>query len=182
MFSQIKDINISNGIFIPLVMPQGWDLGVLGGQNFNFSEHGHVAGWWVEQNTSKTFTLESNLWPCGGVKRSNIIKFQLQSQFQRFLYQTLVCVLTNKRYKTYRTQFSFCCLGHASGVGLGVLVVKIFSVGICDGAPLTAHSSVSLGQFILQYYCNQISLHDMQQCSDLRQNKDFFTITSAEVH
>ena len=31
------------------------------------------------------------LW--GGVKRSNIIKFQLESQFQRFLYQTL-CVLS----------------------------------------------------------------------------------------
>ena len=27
--------------------------------------------------------------PWGGVKRSNIIKFRLQSQFQRFLYQTL---------------------------------------------------------------------------------------------
>ena len=29
----------------------------------------------------------------GGIKRSNIIKFQLQSQFQRFLYQTL-CVFS----------------------------------------------------------------------------------------
>ena len=25
------------------VMPQGWDLGVLGGQIFVFSEHGYVA-------------------------------------------------------------------------------------------------------------------------------------------
>ena len=29
-----------------------------------------------------------------------------------------VCVLTNERYKTYQTGFSFCLLGHAPGVGL----------------------------------------------------------------
>ena len=29
-----------------------------------------------------------------------------------------VCVLTNERYKTYQTGFSFCHLGHAPGVGL----------------------------------------------------------------
>ena len=30
-----------------------------------------------------------------------------------------VCVLTNERYKTYQTGFSFCPLGHAPGVGTG---------------------------------------------------------------
>ena len=55
--------------------------------------------------------------PSGGVKRSNIIKFQLQSQFQRFLFQT-VCVLINERYKTDQTGFSFCRMGHAPRVGL----------------------------------------------------------------
>ena len=29
-----------------------------------------------------------------------------------------VCVLTNERYKTYQTGFSFCHLGHVPGVGL----------------------------------------------------------------
>ena len=29
-----------------------------------------------------------------------------------------VCILTNERYKTYQTGFSFCRLGHAPGVGL----------------------------------------------------------------
>ena len=29
-----------------------------------------------------------------------------------------VCVLTNERYKTYKTGFSFCRLGHAPGAGL----------------------------------------------------------------
>ena len=52
---------------------------------------------------------------------TNIIKFQLQSQFQRFLTQTL-CLLTNERYKTYQTGFSFGLLGHVSGVGLGATV------------------------------------------------------------
>ena len=40
-----------------------------------------------------------------------------------------MCVLTNARYKTYQTGFSFWCLGHALGVGLwdagGAQVVKI---------------------------------------------------------
>ena len=49
----------------------------------------------------------------------NIIKFQLQSQFQRFLNQNFVCLLTNGRYKSYQTGFSFGLLGHAPGVGLG---------------------------------------------------------------
>ena len=29
-----------------------------------------------------------------------------------------MCVLTNKRYKTYQTRFASCRLGHAPGVGL----------------------------------------------------------------
>ena len=60
----------------------------------------------------------------------DIIKFQLLSQFQRFLNPNFVCLLTNKRYKTYQTGFSFGPLGHAPGVGLGVHVrgwgVKFF--------------------------------------------------------
>ena len=67
------------------------------------------------------------LGPWGGVKRSNIIKSQLQSQFQRVLFQTL-CVFSQKSYKTYQTGFSLCSLGHAPGVGLwgagGAQVVK----------------------------------------------------------
>ena len=39
-----------------------------------------------------------------------------------------MCVLTNERYKTYQTGFSFCSLGHAQVVGLwgagGARVVK----------------------------------------------------------
>ena len=41
--------------------------------------------WGVQQHTS----LAPPPGPLGGAKWSNIIKYQLQSQFQRFLYQTL---------------------------------------------------------------------------------------------
>ena len=33
-------------------------------------------------------------------------------------YTNFVCVLTNKRYKTYQTEFLICNLGYAPGVGL----------------------------------------------------------------
>ena len=60
----------------------------------------------------------------------NIIKFQLQSQFQRFFNQTL-CVFSHmKDIKHIRQEFSFGRLGHAPGVGLrgtvGGLGVKNF--------------------------------------------------------
>ena len=44
-------------------------------------------------------------WPYPpGVKRSNVFKLQLNSQFQRFFNQTL-CLLSNKRYKTSKGIF-----------------------------------------------------------------------------
>ena len=64
------------------------------------------------------------LWPWGGAKRSNIVKFQLQSQYERFFILNFVCVLTNERYKTYQTGFSFCRLGNVLGVGLRYLRVQ----------------------------------------------------------
>ena len=48
--------------------------------NIKFSEHSHVAykikkGWSVDQDTLQNFTLESNWWSLGGIKRSNTIRF-----------------------------------------------------------------------------------------------------------
>ena len=59
------------------------------------------------------------LGPWGKAKRSNIIKSELQSQFQRFLNQTF-CIFSHERYITYQTAFSFGRLGHAKGWDLGV--------------------------------------------------------------
>ena len=49
--------------------------------------------------------------PKGGAKRSNSIK----SEIPNFVY-----LLTNERYITYQTGFSFGRLGHAQGWDLGV--------------------------------------------------------------
>ena len=46
------------------------------------------------------------LGPLGGVKRSNIILFQLQSQFQRFLCQTLCLLSQMKDTKHIRRDFN----------------------------------------------------------------------------
>ena len=75
------------------------------------------------------------LGPLGGAKRSNIIKFQLLSQFQIFFNQTL-CLLTNPRLKIYQMGFSFRRLDHAPGVGLGGnqgLKVNVFGKSIKSG-------------------------------------------------
>ena len=53
----------------------------------------------------KLFFLPRPLGPWGGVKRSNIIKFQFQSQFQRFLYQTLCVFSQMKDTKHFRRDF-----------------------------------------------------------------------------
>ena len=62
-------------------------------------------------------------------------------QFQRFLYQTLR-VFAQKRIKNILNRIFILLLGSCPRVGLGE--VKNFSVGIWDGAPSTAHSSMSL--------------------------------------
>ena len=58
------------------------------------------------------------LGPCGGAKRSNIIKSQLQRQFQRFLNKNL-CVLSQmKDINHIRQDFnSFTWVMHAPGFG-----------------------------------------------------------------
>ena len=60
------------------------------------------------------------LGPWGGTKRSNIITPELQSHFQRFYKPNFVILLTNERYITYQTGFSFGRLGHAQAWALGV--------------------------------------------------------------
>ena len=66
------------------------------------------------------YWVSGPLGPWGGAKRSNIINSQLL-RFQRFK-PNFVCLVTNERYKTYQTEFSFHRLGYAPGVGLGGIV------------------------------------------------------------
>ena len=63
--------------------------------------------YWHEWGVQRqTFFWPRPLGPWGGVKRSNIIKFQLQSQFQRFLYQTLCVFSQLKDTKHIRRDFN----------------------------------------------------------------------------
>ena len=58
----------------------------------------------------------------GEVKRSNINKFQLQGQLQRFFLYQPVCVFSQiKDRKHIKQSFHSVCWGHAPMVGLGVL-------------------------------------------------------------
>ena len=60
------------------------------------------------------------LGPWGGAKRSNIIKFQLLSQFQRFLNQTLCVFSQMKDIKHIRRDFHLAAWVMPQGWDLGV--------------------------------------------------------------
>ena len=54
--------------------------------------------------------------PPGALKRGQKVKYHLISitkSISKIFIPNFVCVLTNERYKTYQTGFSFCPLGHA---------------------------------------------------------------------
>ena len=55
--------------------------------------------------------------PGEGSKGQISLNFNYKVNFKDF-YSNFVCVLTNERYKTFQTDFLFCRLGHAPGVGL----------------------------------------------------------------
>ena len=93
VFSQLKDIKHIRQDFysVAWVMPQGWAFGVpwgVGGPKTFYPKFNqlwcvsYLHEWHMQQHN---FLGPSLLGPWGGTKRSNIIKSQLQSQFQRFL-------------------------------------------------------------------------------------------------
>ena len=112
VFSQLKDIKHIRRDFysVSWVMPQGSDLGVPWGfewskKKSNFNQIWCVSNlhqWHMQRHN---FFVPHPLGPCGGVKRSNIIKYQLQSQFQRFLNQTLCVFSQLKDIKHIRRDF-----------------------------------------------------------------------------
>ena len=57
------------------------------------------------------------LGPWEGSKGQISFNFNYKVNSKDFILN-FVCVLTNERYKTYQTGFSFCSLGHAPRVGL----------------------------------------------------------------
>ena len=55
--------------------------------------------------------------PPGEGSKGQIFHFNYKVSFNFFI-PNFVCDLSNERYKTYQTGFSFCRLGHAPGVEL----------------------------------------------------------------
>ena len=75
---------------------------------------------WMAHATAHFFWPRP-LRPWGGAKRSNIIKFQSQNQFQRFLNQTL-CVFSQKKdIKHIKRDFHLTAWVRPQGSDLGVL-------------------------------------------------------------
>ena len=71
-----------------------------------------------EWGAQPLFFLAPPPWALG---RGQMVKYHLFSitmSISKIFIPNFVCVLKNERYKTYQTGFSFCCLGHALGVGL----------------------------------------------------------------
>ena len=72
---------------------------------------------WMVRATSNFFLAP----PPGALGRGQKVKYHLISiikSISQIFIPNFVCVLTNERYKTYQTGFSFWPLGHAPGVGL----------------------------------------------------------------
>ena len=110
------------------VMPQGQDLGLRWGvessKEFFFPKFNQM---WCVSNLHQWHMQRHNildshpLGPWGGAKRSNIIKSQSQSQFQRFLSQTLCVFSQLKDIKHIRGDLHSLAWVMPQGWGLGVL-------------------------------------------------------------
>ena len=119
------------------VMPQGSDLGVPWGVEWSkkeiFPKFNQI---WCVSNLHQWHMQRHNfldphpLGPWGGAKRSNIIKSQSQSQFQRFLSQTLCVFSQLKDIKHIRGDFILspgsCPRGGTWGYRGGMGVQKLF--------------------------------------------------------
>ena len=107
-------------------MPQGSDLGVpwgLSGKKNVLPKFNQI---WCVNNLHQwhmqrhKFFWSHPLGPWGGAKRSNIIKSQSQSQFQRFLNQTLCVFSQLKDIKHTRWDFHSVAWVMTQGWDLGV--------------------------------------------------------------
>ena len=67
------------------------------------------------------FFLAQQPWALGRGQKVKYHLISITKSISKIFIPNFACVLTNERYKIYQTRFSFCHLGHASGVGLGAL-------------------------------------------------------------
>ena len=132
----MKDTKHIRPVFysVAWVMPLGWDLGVLRGQNKIPSCCLYVMlsppkpldkikpnlVLVTHMNGACNIKFFMALSP-GALGRGQKVKYHLISitkSISKVFIPNFVCVLTNESYKTYQTGFLFCRLGHAPGVGL----------------------------------------------------------------
>ena len=96
-------------------------VGGLGVKNFFFSKSNQI---WCVSYLHEWHMHRRHFWgphplgPWGGAKRSNIIKSELQSQFQRFLNQTL-CIFSQGNIYNISDGIFIRPPGSSPGVGLG---------------------------------------------------------------
>ena len=114
------------------------------GGNFGrfFFKHDHVAyqiGGDDEQN--KMQVIFSSYGQTGDLGARSKGQISLTYQFQRFLYQTLCVFSQIKDRKHIEQNFHSVAKVMPRGGTASRWGVKNLSVGICDGAPSTAHSS-----------------------------------------
>ena len=120
----MKDINISDGIFIrsPGSCPRGRTWAYRGGWVVQFFFQNSIR-LVRELLTSMAHATAQFFWspPPGALGRGQKLKYKkisITKSISKIFKRNFVCLLTNERYKTYQTGFSFGRLGHAPGVGL----------------------------------------------------------------
>ena len=119
------------------VMPQGSDLGILWGVGWSKKIFSVIQPDLVcELLTSMAHATGQFFWspPPGALGRGQKVKYHkisITKSISNIFIPNFKCLLTNERYKTYRTGFSFRHLGHAPGGGTwgycgGLGVKKLF--------------------------------------------------------
>ena len=88
--------------------------------------------------------------PGEGSKGRILFNYNYKVNFKDF-FPNFVCVLTNERYKIYQTGCLFCRLGHALGVGLGVLRGQNLIPSCCLSVML--YSPKPFGEIQLNLVC-----------------------------
>ena len=132
------------------VMPHGVGLwGAVGAQGVKkiiFFKHGHVAYQIHEDDEQNRMQVKFSSWGQTddlGVRSKGQISLNFGYHFNSKIFYTKLCVCSYKyKIENILNRIFILLLGSCPRGGTwGSWWVKNFSVGICDGAPSTAHSS-----------------------------------------
>ena len=153
MSTQIKDIKYIKRDFLSIAwaMPHGWDFGAMGvpRESKQKFEHRHRANQIHGDDENNRMQVDCSPYGQTGDHRVKS-KGQISLNFSykvnyKYFIPNFVCVPKNKNKNRKHTERNVHAVAWVmpQGWDLGVLGVKIFSVGICNCAPSTARSSWS---------------------------------------